>query len=295
MKLSELIHRERIVLPLDGGALPAAAGVLVERLVAAGVVDDPDKLRNRVAEERGEDIVALGDRAFITHYRTDAVHDLVLALGVSPTPIPRDLRDSEAQHARIVVLILAPPRMAARYLQVLGAFVRLLADQAVVAEIQGAPDAAALAALPLLRRVELPEQIAVGDMMSERPRTTSADSPLRDAALVMVRSGIGALPVLDSEGLLVGMLSDRELMRDLVSNYLQGNPGHHPNPGRSAAQRTVRDVMTRQVLCVSPEQPLAEVASLMINKDVDRVPVVREGRLVGFLTRSDIVRKLIGS
>ncbi len=53
--------------------------------------------------------------------------------------------------------------------------------------------------------------------------------------------------------------------------------------------------MTRQVLCVSPEQPLAEVASLMANKDVDRVPVVREGRLVGFLTRGDIVRKLIGS
>jgi CBS domain-containing protein len=54
-------------------------------------------------------------------------------------------------------------------------------------------------------------------------------------------------------------------------------------------------VMTRQVLCVSPDQPLAEVASLMTNKDVDRVPVVQEGRLVGFLTRGDIVRKLIGS
>ena len=53
--------------------------------------------------------------------------------------------------------------------------------------------------------------------------------------------------------------------------------------------------MTRQVLCVAPEQPIAEVASLMSNKDVDRVPVVREGRLVGFLTRGDIVRKLIGT
>jgi CBS domain-containing protein len=53
--------------------------------------------------------------------------------------------------------------------------------------------------------------------------------------------------------------------------------------------------MTRQVLCVSPEQPLADVASLMVNKDVDRVPVVGEGRLVGFLTRGDIVRKLLGT
>ena len=58
---------------------------------------------------------------------------------------------------------------------------------------------------------------------------------------------------------------------------------------------TVRDVMTRQVLCVSPDQPVVEVASLMTNKDVDRVPVVRDGQLVGLLTRGDIVRKLIGT
>jgi CBS domain-containing protein len=64
-------------------------------------------------------------------------------------------------------------------------------------------------------------------------------------------------------------------------------------PGTAA--RSVRDVMSRQVMCVAPEQPIAEVASLMSNKDVDRVPVVREGRLVGFLTRGDIVRKLIGN
>jgi CBS domain-containing protein len=59
--------------------------------------------------------------------------------------------------------------------------------------------------------------------------------------------------------------------------------------------RQVRDVMTRQVLCVRPDQPVAEVAAMMSNKDVDRVPVVSDGRLVGFLTRGDIVRKLIGS
>jgi CBS domain-containing protein len=90
----------------------------------------------------------------------------------------------------------------------------------------------------------------------------------------------------------VGMLSQRELLQHLLTNYLQRG-GHAPLP--AAGAKTVKDVMTRQVLCVSPEQPLAEVAAMMSNKDVDRVPVVREGRLIGFLTRGDIVRKLIGS
>jgi CBS domain-containing protein len=48
------------------------------------------------------------------------------------------------------------------------------------------------------------------------------------------------------------------------------------------------------VVRVSPGEPAAEVAALMRNKDVERVPVVHEGRLDGFLTRGDIVRKLMG-
>jgi CBS domain-containing protein len=94
-------------------------------------------------------------------------------------------------------------------------------------------------------------------------------------------------------GRVIGMLSQRELLQHMLTSYLQR--GAPTPPGADARGKTVRDVMTRQVLCVSPEQPLAEVASMMTNKDVDRVPVVREGRLVGFLTRGDIVRKLIGS
>jgi CBS domain-containing protein len=91
------------------------------------------------------------------------------------------------------------------------------------------------------------------------------------------------------------MLSQRELLQHLLNNYLQRGGAQPPAGSGDARPKTVRDVMTRQVMCVSPEQPVAEVATMMTNKDVDRVPVVREGRLVGFLTRGDIVRKLIGS
>ena len=92
------------------------------------------------------------------------------------------------------------------------------------------------------------------------------------------------------------MLSERELMRHLLATRGVVRWRRRGTRRRcSETSKTVRDAMTRQVLCVAPEQPVAEVAALMSNKDVERVPVVREGRLVGFLTRGDIVRKLIGS
>jgi CBS domain-containing protein len=111
----------------------------------------------------------------------------------------------------------------------------------------------------------------------------------------MVRAGLGALPVIDDERRVVGMVSEREIIRHLLTTQVFSGAEVRASLSPLAGPRTVRDVMSRQVMCVAPEQPIAEVASLMSNKDVDRVPVVREGQLVGFLTRGDIVRKLIGN
>jgi CBS domain-containing protein len=297
MRLTELLRADRVVIPLEQRTLADAIWVLVERLASTGVVTDPEALRARIAEGRGEDLVAQSGRAFIAHYRTESAQELGIAIGISPEPVARDVEEGDAreQSARLIVVVLAPPRLAGRYLQALGAFSRVLSRPVVVDHILAARTGNEVVALHFLHEVELAPQLSVRELMTETPRSTRADTLLRDAARDMVRSGIGALPVIDGDGLLVGMLSERELMRHKLSLASINGSTPRPQSGMERARRTVRDVMTRQVLCVSPDQPLAEVASLMTNKDVDRVPVVQEGRLVGFLTRSDIVRKLIGS
>ena len=294
MKLADVVRADRIIVPLESGTLREAAGALQERLLETGAIGNPERLAQRINEFRGEDIVTMGERAFLMHVRTDAVRELAVAIGVAPRDIARELGAEEVQHARIALMIVAPPRMAARYLQVLGGFARLLSRPQTVEQILTVSDADALAALPAFSEIELPRQLAVGDIMTQRPRTAKPDTPLRDAALQMARGGISALPVVEENEVIVGMLAERDLLRHLLGSYLQGDSPPRPTPDGVNARRAVRDAMTRQVLCVSPEQPLAEVASLMINKDVEQVPVVREGRLVGFLTRGDIVRKLIG-
>ena len=296
MTLADLLAADRLIVPLEQDTLPAAANALLERLVAAGAVANPARLRERVEEERAEDIVAMGDRAFLLHYRSDAVPELAVALGTSPQPICRELGDGEQQCARVLLLVVAPPRLAARYLQVVGAFARFLSSAERVDALLAQRTAAGLLTLDALAEYPVREELTVGDLMTRRPLSIPPDTPLRDAARAMVRAGIGGLPVVDGAGQVIGMLSERELMRHLMTSYLQsaGSP-HGVKEPPSLRGRSVRDVMTRQVLCVAPDQPLAEVAALMTNKDVDRVPVVREGALVGFLTRGDIVRKLVGS
>ena len=292
MRLSDFVAADRTVVPLQSATVPEAARELLARLAGTGALADPEKVRARVEEDRPEDIVAMGDRAFLLHYRTDAAADLVVAIGTAPHPICRG-DAGEGQCARILLLVVAPPRMATRYLQVVGAFARVLSRAEVVESVLASADGAGLASLPAFVDATLPEQLLVRDLMSTRPVSAPPEMPVREAALLLVRRGFSALPVIEGDGRLIGLLSDRELIRDLLTSYLQG--GAAARSAEAASGRLVRDVMTRQVLCVSPEQPLADVASLMYNKDVEQVPVVAEGRLVGFLTRGDIVRKLLGS
>jgi len=293
VNLADLLRADRVVVPLEATTVEQAARELVDRLDASGAIEDAEKLRARIDEERPEDIVGMGDRAFLLHYRTDATSALVVAFGTAAQPICRELSDGDRQCARVMLMVVAPPRLAARYLQVVGAFARFFSSAERVDAILAQETPEALVRLAELREYELPAQLTVREMMTERPHTTRADTPVREAAREMVKWRVGALPVVEVDGRLVGMLSSRDLVRDLLGSYLQGG-GEKPAPTKPP-RRTVRDVMTRQVLCVSPDEPLAEVASLMTNKDVERVPVVRDGLLVGFLTRGDIVRKLIGS
>jgi len=296
VKLVDFLAPSRVLIPLDCDTLDAARTSLLARLESSGAIGDLERLQGRVSEERGEDMVAIADQAFLLHYRTDTALALQVAVGVCPTGIVRALDDGVEQRAPLVTMVVGPPRSAARQLQVVRAFGRLLSNREVIDALLAAPSAEALVSLPVFADYEIAEQLLVRDLMTERPRTIGGDVPLRHAARELIRSGLGALPVVDEHEQLLGMLSERELMRHLLATEgVSFGGSRHQSPAVARANdMTVREAMTRQVLCVAPEQPVAEVAALMSNKDVERLPVVREGRLVGFLTRGDIVRKLIG-
>ena len=295
MKLREFLAPERVIIPLESRTLEEAASALLERVLEAREVLDAAKLRRRASEARPEDTVAMGDRAFLLHYRSDGAGQLLVALGVASTPLCRRVPGEDDHCARVVLLIATPPRQAARYLQVVGGFARLLRQGEVLEAIHAASSAQELVALDAFATYQLPEQLTVRDVMSDQPRTVLADTPLKEAARTMVRAGLGALPVIDADRRVVGMVSERDIIRHLLTTQVFSGADVRSMMMPGSTPRSVRDVMSRQVMCVAPEQPIAEVASLRSNKDVDRVPVVREGQLVGFLTRGDIVRKLIGN
>jgi CBS domain-containing protein len=124
--------------------------------------------------------------------------------------------------------------------------------------------------------------------------------PLLEAGRLMVRHRVGTIPVVSEGREVLGAVSHGDILRHLLPQQVRKLSGEYPAPGRKGRasgppkELYVRDVMDRSVLCLSDDQPLTDAAALMVTRRLERVPVVRDGVLVGLLTREDIVRRLFG-
>jgi CBS domain-containing protein len=299
--LAELLDPARVVVPLQATTVREATTQLAQALVRSGTVTDPARLSEILKNEWPEDVVMVGGRAFLPHFRTNAVGALALAIGVAPQPICR--ANDANRCARVVVLIVAPVRAASEYLRAMSTVARTLASDAVLEGLHAARDPADVLALAGLRGAPIPAEVTVRDVMTVGAVTVGPETTLAEAARVMLGRGLRALPVTGAQGEVLGMLTDRHLLTYLLPLTVQQLSTGHPTSARRRTTRgapaeppnlPVRDAMDRTVLCLAEDQTIADVAALMSAREVDRFPVTRDGALVGVLTRGDIVRKLLG-
>lgn len=302
MRLRDLLDERRIVVPLEAATVREATMGLAQALVASGAVADESRFAELLKSDWPEDIVSVGGRAFLPHFRSDAVRSVALALGVTPEPIAR--AGDPAPSARVVLLVVAPTCDAAEYLRTMGALARALAADEVLAGLHAARSAADVLRLTPFGDANVPADVTVRDVMSAGVVAVRPETTLAAAAALMLQRRISALPVTGDAGEVVGLLTDGHLLRFLLPQTVQQLSTGQVRAVRRRADKgsptapdalPVGEVMERTVLCLDEDQTIADVAALMLAKDVDRFPVTRDGALVGFLTRGDIVRKLLGS
>jgi CBS domain-containing protein len=140
------------------------------------------------------------------------------------------------------------------------------------------------------------------DVMTSDVITVEPDMTIQSLAAVLASSGISGAPVVDPGGRLAGIISEG----DLLHRAEIGTARRHRERRRSwwldhfasdlardyvkSHGRTVKDLMTRDVVTVTEDTDLGDVAALMEVKRIKRVPVMREGKIVGIISRANIVR-----
>ena len=121
--------------------------------------------------------------------------------------------------------------------------------------------------------VDVLQIVRVDEVMSRTVLTLSAAAPVREVRRAFARGTHGAYPLLGEDGEVVGIVSRGDLLRELESNG-----------------ETALDIGSRDVVSVAPGDPLFVALDRMLAEDIEHVPVLEEGRLVGICTRTDILR-----
>ena len=145
--------------------------------------------------------------------------------------------------------------------------------------------------------------MTAAEMMTSPVVTIGPEATVRDAAWMMLTNRISAVPVLDRQNRLVGILSEGDLLRRTETGTERrrswwGTFG--VGSEELAAEfvkshgRKVSDVMSRDVITAGEDTPAAEVARLMETHGIKRVPIVADGKLVGIVSRADFLIALTG-
>ena len=124
--------------------------------------------------------------------------------------------------------------------------------------------------------------ILVTDFMDHSPQMALVSTSIRDAVAIMLKKRVIGLPVVDDEGNLVGYISEQDCVKEMLNDAFYSE---EPGP--------VSSVMQTDVISISPETSIVEIAQKIMTKRPKNYPVVSDTKLVGMINRSDVLRALL--
>jgi CBS domain-containing protein len=141
-----------------------------------------------------------------------------------------------------------------------------------------------------------------GDVMTRPVIWVTPDTAIAEAARLMLQHRISGLPVVETDGAVVGMITEGDLLRRAETGTQRRHarwlefilaPGRFAQDYTNANARKVGEVMSTDVVSAAPDDPLEDVVRLMERRRIKRVPIVENGELVGIVSRANLVRALV--
>ncbi len=140
------------------------------------------------------------------------------------------------------------------------------------------------------------------DIMTRQVVTVRPETPVGELARLFSDRGISGAPVVDAEGTLLGVVTETDLMRRVAApadpkpGWLGGlfqDPAGLARRYARSHGRTAQDVMTTEPMTLGPDVPIERVARLLEERDIRRVPIVAAGRLLGVVSRADLLKAVL--
>jgi nitrogen PTS system EIIA component len=201
----------------------------------------------------------------------------------------------------VVCLLLTPSTIAKLYLQTLSGLASFARREGTLERVLSAGTKADLTRLVAETNVTVDKELMVKDVMRHNVATVTPDDSLKEVANRMFRYRLSVVAVVDDAGRMLGVIDDRDLIKAALPDYkaLISNLNYSIDvePFEELLKKEdkikVAQLFGNEYEVASPETKIVEVAAMMIFKDIHRVFVTENDRLVGVLLRKDIVNMVI--
>ncbi len=293
-----------ILVPLDA---PDLQWALTNTLRAVPAVSDESakKIAEDLLERVSGEIHRVHPRVAVALVESEAVGDMCAAIGVAPTGFSGDEAEPDTgvsisgegstgaseSGAEALLILVTSGRFVSMRDRMLPTLKRFFREEERVAPLLNAGSADAVRRVSGLMDLELHQSLLVEDVVEPVQYRVYPDTPYSEVTDLMIRRDLDALPVVGKNYEFLGIITTGDAMKEVLS---QARVEERVGGGSSASPKepTAREIMTRSVMCISEEQSLMEAASIMVNRDVEQLPVIREGEMVGFLTRGEVLRRI---
>ncbi|MGL4977328.1 MAG: PTS sugar transporter subunit IIA [Cetobacterium sp.] len=305
MKLSSYLSEKVIIPNLKGNDINELVDNLLTKLVENNKVLKQEKeiMRKAVLKREEEASTYLGHGIALPHGRLEHYDDILVAIGFPEKQIKVRNLNNEEEDLKIVILILADVLKSKKILKVMSGISKLaMKNKDVLDKIIAQKNP--LATIKSLESVniEIDHNITAEDLMTNSPEPARVTNTLEDIAKKIIMEKVTGIPVVDKDNNFLGEMTERELIAFGMPKYTTilndlnfmtvGEPFENYLVNEKIT--TIEDLYRKEgIVTVDKEASLMEISYLFMNRGVTRIYVIENGKYLGIILRSDIIRKIL--
>lgn len=299
MRLANMLKESFILDDLRATTKEGAIDELLELLKKEDPSVNLEVIKELIIEREEIENTSYGRGFAFPHARTDEVDDMQILLGISKVGL-RD-RTPDNVPLAVIVLLLTPSNISRLYLQTLSALATFARIEGNLKKLSRARTNVEMVDIIWQSGVRVEKELLVKNMMRRDVVNVTAEDSLKKVANLMFKNRLSALAVVDDTGYLLGQITDKDLIQAALPDYraMMENLNYTMDVEpfeellKQEEKIKVSQLYKTDHVTTSMETKLVDAAALMIYKDLRRIFVTKDGKLVGILVRKDIVNMII--
>jgi nitrogen PTS system EIIA component len=299
MRLANMLKEAFIIENLKAATKEEAIDELLALLKQEDEAINIETIKDLIIEREEIENTSYGRGFAFPHARTDEVDDLNIFIGISKGGLKDRTPDKVPLSA--IILLLTPSSISNLYLQILSAFATFARVEGNLLKLIQTGSKIEVIDIIWQSGVRVERELTVKNIMRHDVAAVTPDDTLKKVANLLFKNRLSALAVVDNEGNLLGQITDKDLIQAALPDYkamvhnlnytMDGEPFEELL--RQEEKIKVSQLYKTNHVTCSMETKLIDAAALMIYKNLRRIFVVKEGKLVGILVRKDIVNMII--